>query len=111
MMLGEIAQWILKNRKGNAFRGYSLNNIMGQLRYCVDHFSMLCVTNEHNDIVGVVCAKINREDKTCFIDDILTTDQEAIKVMLHVFHENFPGYRLEGFRKNKQKRFNKLEKK
>ena len=109
-MLGFIAEWIIKHRKGNAFKDYTFNKILAQLRYCSDHYSMLCVVDSFDNILGVVCCTINKEDKVCFVDDILTIHKDALRSMLQFFHENFPGYKLEGLRNQEHKRFTKLEK-
>ncbi len=92
--IGQVAEWIIANRKQAAFNGYSFEKIVSQLGQCIDDNSMLCVTDE-SGIVGVICCR-NISEKTMFVEDILTTKPGIVKQMLEFFVTHYPGYRLTG---------------
>ena len=103
MTIGEVAEWILRNRRGKAFEGYSLSSIIRQLSYCADNNTMLCVT-EGNQIVGVVCCEKHVDKKIMFIQDILTTKSGIVKRMAEFFRDNYPQYEFTGINRHGRKR-------
>ena len=95
----DLADWIIKHRRGKAFEGYSIWRILGQLDTCIKNESMLCVTEGAN-IVGVVC--FEKRINTIYVEDVLTTKPGILKKMLQVMLVKFPNYDLQGIRKGKR---------
>ena len=96
--LGEIAEWILKNRRKTAFINYTIETILDELVRCSNDRTMLCVF-EDDTIVGVVTAKVNSECNTMYVYNILTTKTGVIRKMLEWFRENYPNHMLEARRR------------
>src|SRR5215475_8790165 len=102
--IGQLAEWILKNRKGKAFRGYSFEKITNELMECADASSMLCVT-DNNDIVGVICCKRDIHKRILYVYDILTIRKGIVKRMLEFAAREYPGFTIEGNTKKGHKFF------
>lgn len=101
----EIADWIIENRKSKAFSGYSKDDIIGQIDFCVKHNSMLVIRSpETEEIVGVCCAELHHEEKELFIQDILTTKPHIVKQMMIYVLDNYPNYRITGVNRSGRNR-------
>lgn len=96
--IGQLAEWILENRRNTAFN-YSVPMIVDELCDCADNDSMLTIV-DNGEIVGIVCWRINHTDRILFVMDILTTTKEAIKEMMLVFKKRFDGYKIQGHNRN-----------
>jgi len=95
MTLGKIAEWIIKNRKGKSFEGYSFDKICQQLSDCAEKGTMLCVFDEDAYIAGVVCCE-KREPNILYVFDILSIKEGTIKQMMKYFMNRFPGWTIQG---------------
>ena len=95
--IGNIADWILRNRKNKTFKNQTFEQICHLLTYCANNLTMLCIT-EDNSIVGVVCCKKNIDTKVMFVYEILALKSGIIKQMLQWFRLNYPQYTLEAKR-------------
>jgi len=105
----QLTQWILTNRRGNAFKGYDTRKILEELCKCTDEESILCVT-QGQEIVGIVCAKRDDIKRTLYVWDILTKGRGVIKQMVKYFMEKFPGYTLQGKAHGRARQFTDIEK-
>jgi len=99
----DVADWIIKNRKGYAFKDYSLNQIMGELKYCAERMSMLCVTEDEN-VAGVVTGRLDKDKRVYFVFNILATRSKVVKQMMKFFNENYPQYSIKGIKHGNQQR-------
>ena len=102
--IGQLADWIITNRRDKAFKDYSKEKIIDELNTCANSLSMLYVTNESDEITGVVCCKNDSIARVLYVYDILATKPGVIKHMLQYFLNNFPQYKLEGINRNGRKR-------
>lgn len=108
--LGQIAEWILKNRRKTAFINYTLETVLDELNRCSNDLTMLCIT-EGDTIVGVVTCKRLHELKVMFIYNILTTKSGIVKQMVKWFKDNYPEYTLQGHRGGvRLRKFNNIKK-
>ena len=105
--IGETVEWIIKNRRGRAFRGYSPFKILSCISECVDKETMVCISDP-SGIVGVCCGEIR--DNTLYIHDILTIRSGIVKQMLSHFLKRFPGYTLEGMVGDRKRKFTNPQK-
>ena len=71
---------------------------------CVNSGSMLCVTDEHNNVVGVALGKDNM-DKTFYVYDVLCIQPWVLKTMLSEFIIRYPNYFLVGLRHGKDRKY------
>lgn len=108
--IGELAEWIMKNRRDKAFYDYSLERIINELTRCAEELSMLCVT-ENGEITGVICCEKDPVNKVFFVHDVLTTKPGIIKKMAAFFRDNYPQYTYTGINRHGRKRkFNNINK-
>ena len=100
--VGELTDWILKNRSGTAFKGLTKEQIVNELTLCIDNKSLVCVSGKEG-IYGVLCFERNGEDKTLYVYNILTVRRGIVKHMAKFVRDNFPGFIVTGH--NRHERF------
>ena len=81
----DLAEWIIKNRKGEAFKNYDMARLCKEIVECATNDTMLCVEDENKNIVGVYFGEVNHDTKVFFIHDILATSTFVLKEMLKYF--------------------------
>lgn len=100
MTIPMLIDWIMANRRGKAFAGYTREVIAqeiddgirsGTFRYCL----------RADVIVGVVCSQI--KGNVFYVHDILTTQPGVAKEFIREFSRCYPTYTLAGY-KPKQKK-------
>lgn len=92
--LNSIQEWILKNRRGKSFYGYSPGKILNQLLDCSRNESMLVIM-DNDEIVGIACGRW-LPDNVLWIDDILTTRPKVVKHMMLTFQQRWPSFSIQG---------------
>lgn len=100
--VGDLADWIVEHRKGNAFKDDTWENIVAGLQDDIEHGNMLFVCNDHNNIIGVITFISDRENKVVFVRNILITKYTALAIFAQHFRENFKGYALCANRYNEE---------
>jgi len=99
--LEQLSDWVIANRKGRSFLNHSKQDVAYTLWEHARDNGMLFATNDlEQKIVGVVCFHQIQDEKTLFIDDVLTVDKDTTKLFIKRFKERFPDYALEGTRRN-----------
>lgn len=93
--IGQLADWIIANRKDAAFKGYTKDKIIQELVECCDNNSMLCITGPEG-ILGVICCRKDVNKQVMFVYDILTTKKGIVKRMLDYFVKTYPNYTIVG---------------
>jgi RNA recognition motif-containing protein len=97
----QVADWIVKHRgKGKAFVGYSYNKIIKELTHCANLDSMVTITDDNGNIIGVVCGSPDTFKEVFHVYDVLCIEKGAFSRMIKYFIEKFPNYTLEGTRRN-----------
>ena len=94
--LGEIAEWILANRRDKAFVRYTLAEILDELKRCSDDRTMVVMTDDNECIVGVATGKVSVDRDKLFVYNVLTTKPKVARRMIQWLQTNFPGHTLEG---------------
>lgn len=92
--LGELVQFVLANRKGKAFIGFTEEQIASEILQAAEENTMHYVIDNDKNICGIVIASKVEEMKMMFIKNIITTKPFAIKYFVQRFKELFPEYRL-----------------
>ena len=95
-----LAEWILKNRSGMAFKDYDMATVCKEILECLENDTMLMVEDEKQNIVGVFFGRKNVITKEFFVYDILTTEPWVLKEMIKYFINKFPGYSIHGTKKH-----------
>ena len=90
-----IVDWIIANRKGRAFSGYSrqVNEDEVIVSMCGGTFAYHA---EDGKLYGVVCATKDENTKTLWVHDILTTRKDVFQKFVERFLLVFPDYQLSG---------------
>lgn len=100
----ELAEWILKNRKGPAFKDYTMATLCKEIVNCAEARTMMIVKDENDKIAGVYFGEFNHPAKSFFIYDILATNTWVLKEMLLDFQKKYPDYSICGVKKHGIKR-------
>lgn len=115
--LGDLVEFVLANRRGNAFKDYTENQIAEELfTGCNTGVVFYCVNATHDGIIGVVSGLANPKARTLHICNLLTTEKWAMKRFIEIYREKFTGYALTARRYgieveyNTEKLYNKLMK-
>lgn len=94
--VSDIVEWILQNREGPAFRGYSKEKIICEIVEGMEQRTMAYAVTGKGEIVGVACGTKNDEKKIFCCTDVLTTEKGALKNIMNVFMNLYPSYIIEG---------------
>ena len=92
--LGQLVQYVLKNRRGKAFFNYTEEHVAYEIYEAAKEGTMLYAVDERGEICGIVVASKVEEMQMMFIKDILTTKAWAIKRFVEIFKKGWPDYRL-----------------
>lgn len=94
----ECIEYVLANRKGNAFRDFTREDIYATIQASAQAGAFCYVV--HNDkIVGLVTGVPHEAIQQLHITQILTTHKGALREMVSEFRARFPGWTLSGTRK------------
>jgi len=106
--LDDLVEWILVNRKGNAFsvnKGWEKEQIASSIVFAFQSNTLLYCT-ENNEFVGVVVGtKLNGTD-TIVVQNILVTKRGVLKKFVQAFQSMYPGCDLRAKRKGKLVNYN-----
>jgi hypothetical protein len=97
---GELADWILENRKGNAFKGDTWENLVAGLSEDSKHNNMVYVLNDSGNIIGIMTYMADRVYRILFVKNILITKHSALSILAEHVRENFEGFDIAGNRDN-----------
>ena len=97
----ELAEWIVKNRRGNAFKDYSLLKIVEELTLCSANDALLYVTDE-SGIVGVACCYNDKENKLLQGWDVLTIKPNVFRKMIDYARNKYLGYTVQVHNRKRQ---------
>lgn len=102
--LSEIVDWIIKNRKGNAFKDYSKEKIECELYESIFFCIFRLALDHDGNIIGVVCGNRDINKKQIYVHDILSTKEGIVQMFLNDCHKCYPDYQLLGMAKNERPR-------
>ena len=103
-LLFKLVQFILKNRKGLAFKDWTEEDITVNLilRFSKQEASF-SINNETKEINGVVLACANEPSKTLRVVNILTTEPGVMKTFIRRFQSIYPDFTID-YKHNEQER-------
>jgi hypothetical protein len=99
----EVVTWILDHRSGDAFKDYSPNKIVNEIKEACKSGCFRIELNSKEDIIGVVCGQKFHEAKCILIHDILTTHPDALKLLWKRYLTTFPDWSLVAGHRGKMK--------
>lgn len=100
--IGELAEWIVANRKGSAFVGDTLQNIIAGLQEDVPRGNVLFVLDEDCKFIGVATFIVDRTNFIFFVKNLLVTRYAALPIFAQHFLEHFNGYAIAANRNNEE---------
>lgn len=95
--LGQLVQYVLDNRKGNAFKDYDELTIALLIQRAASAGTMLYSCDSFDAPNGIVVA--TKMERRMHINDILTTDSSVMHVFVSTFKQRWPECQLTATRK------------
>lgn len=90
-------EYVLKNRKGDAFRDFSPEDIYATIQASAQ-VGAFCYVVHDEELVGVVTGVPHEAIQQLHITQILTTHKGALREMVSEFRARFPGWTLSATR-------------
>ena len=106
----DIIQFVLKYRRGKAFKDYTEEQIRNDIVRSVDTMSIIVDTYEQNNILGVATGYALWSKRVIHVKNILTISNSSLRRIFKRFMEIYPGWKLQGERNSKIKHYNHIEK-
>jgi len=104
--LGELIEYVLRNRKGNAFKGEDERTIARNIVHASCDDALLYYLDKEDNICGIVIAVEDNKNKIMFIQNILTTNERAIVEFIKIFKQKWPAHTIMAHRKGKPMTYN-----
>jgi len=104
--LGQCVEFVLKHRKGNAFKDYEEHHIASDLLMCSNEGTMFYAVNPVGELCGVVTAIANVDKKIMYVRDILAIERWVLPTFVRMFKERFPDYTITASRRCKERTYN-----
>lgn len=104
--LGEMIQFVLIHRRGNAFKHYTEREIANSIWWSAEGKSLRYACNGEGKLVGICTSFDDKEHSTLHIHDVLTIESWVFRVLIKSFRDSYPGYSLTGLRDGKLVRYN-----
>ena len=100
--VGQLADWIIANRKGDAFKQFSWEEIVITINESIEQNALICAV-DNDSIFGVCCGELDTERRVYHAANIITVTPRAMVAMIHRFKELFPKYEVRVKRKGKDR--------
>lgn len=96
--LGDLVEFVLRNRKGKAFANYSELDIASSILDCSRNEVMHYLVNSSNCVCGIVIATKDIDNKVMFVREILTTEGWAFKEFVKLLLKQYSNFKLQAQR-------------
>lgn len=100
--VAELVEWIMTNRKGNAFKDDSYEELVAGVQEDIANHNLLFVLDDKDKLIGVVTFIADRENCVLFVRNILVTRYSALAILAQHFKEHFDGFVLCANRNNEE---------
>lgn len=100
--IGSLAEWVMKHRKGNAFKDDTLDNIVSGLQDDIANNNLTYVLDDTGEPIGLMTFLPDSSNKLLFVKNILVTKHTALKIFAQHFLQNFDGWTITGNRNDEQ---------
>lgn len=95
-----MVAFILANRKGKVCKDWSVRQIRESIIESLKQ-NTLAYTSDGEEISGVVWGDANEPTMTLHINGIITTDKDALRLLVGYFKTHFNGWTLTADRRDK----------
>lgn len=106
----EMLAFVMKHRKGAAFKGFTPAQIYSTLRFAESLGGLAFVVAPDGSIAGVVTAIPDERRAMLRISHILCIKNNALPLLIAEFYERFPGFKLCAKRRGKEIVYNDTDK-
>lgn len=104
--MGDMVDFVMFNRRGNAFKDYTPEQVFTVLEQALrDECLFYCSDVNTGKIIGVACGK-KLEGNVMLVRHILTTQPGILRIFFHMFREKFPFHSLMQAERHKKFRYN-----
>lgn len=100
--IGTLAEWVIKHKRGDAFKDDTLENVICGLQTDVANNELTYVLDDLGEPIGLMTFTQNPEEKTLFVRNILITKHTALMIFAQHFLQHFNGWDITGNRNNVQ---------
>lgn len=104
--IGDLVQYVLKHRKGNAFKDYNEYLIATGIENALYEGTLFYALREDGNICGIALGKWHESTKVMDVLEMLTTERWAFPAILKSFRQRFPDGNLIALRRWKPKVYN-----
>lgn len=105
MTVQDVVDWVIKNRAGKAFAGFSQHQIANTIAEAMATQGFGITLDEAGGIAGVVTARPDRQNKVLHISHLLCTYPGVIPKLLEFYDRNFEGYRMTALRRGRERHY------
>ena len=102
--IGQMADWILENRKNKVFKNYTKEEIAIAIVDGIESNTLLYEA-EGDKILGMLLSVKMEDKKIIFVTENLATNLTILGRFLRRMLEMYPGYNIEGIRHGKIHKF------
>ena len=102
--IGQMADWILENRKNKVFKNYTKEEIAIAIVDGIESNTFLYEA-EGDKILGMLLSVKMEDKKIIFVTENLATNLTILGRFLRRMIEMYPGYNIEGIRHGKIHKF------
>lgn len=88
----ELTDWILVNRRGEAFKGYAPNKISNEIKSSIASNVFAFNYDKHECITGIVCGEKLEDGHYIIIHDILTIEKGTMKKFMQFYLSLYPDW-------------------
>lgn len=103
--LGKLVLFVLENRKGNAFRSYTEEQIAEGIKQAADAGTMFYCCDTNGKVCGIVVME-RLNEFTLHVHDVLATEPWVLRTLISKFRTWYPNQQLTANRKDKFVRYN-----
>lgn len=96
--LGDLVQYVMLNRRGKAFTGWTEEQVAWELKTAAEEATMQYAMNQKDEIVGIVLAMKSDSEAILYVKAVLTTEKWAMKQFVETFKQRFPNFQLRACR-------------
>lgn len=91
----KMTDWILSNRRGDAFKGYPPNKISNLIKHSLEQ-NVFVVSVEDGKMNGIACGERHEKEHYIFIHDVLTTKPGIVRKFIEYCLSLYPDYPIYG---------------
>ena len=100
LTIGNLVEWIIDNRRGKAFEGWTKDHLAVVLHSKLDSKTATYTVDEEGRLTGVVIIEIAPEYKRVHVNHVLTTAKGALKQLIKTFTLWYPGWDIQAYRRD-----------